>query len=69
MNCQATIKALASYLPPTKLTNEQLGQEFPHWDIEKTFQNTGAAIRSIAAPNECTSDLGVLALAIPGRRP
>ena len=61
MNCQATIKAIASYLPPTKLTNEQLGQEFPNWDIEKTFQNTGVAIRSIAERNECTSDLGVLA--------
>jgi 3-oxoacyl-[acyl-carrier-protein] synthase-3 len=58
---KAVLKAIKSYLPPTKLTNEDLAKKFPDWDLEKTFQNTGVAIRSIAAPDQCTSDLGVIA--------
>lgn len=58
---KAIIKAVKSYLPPTKLTNEDLAKRFPDWDIEKTFQSTGVAVRSIAAPDQCTSDLGVIA--------
>lgn len=57
----AVIKAIKSYLPPNKTTNEDLEREFPDWDIHKTFQNTGVAIRSIAEPGECASDLGVKA--------
>ena len=58
---KAAIKAIHSYLPPNKLTNEQLAQKFPDWDIKKTFENTGVAERSIAGAGECTSDLGVIA--------
>ena len=58
---KAVIKAIKSYLPPTKLTNEDLARKFPDWDIDKTFQNTGVAVRSIAAPDQCTSDLGIIA--------
>jgi 3-oxoacyl-[acyl-carrier-protein] synthase III len=58
---KAAIKAIKSYLPPTILTNEDLAREFPDWDVEKTFQNTGVAVRHIAGPDECTSDLGVKA--------
>jgi len=58
---KAAIEAIHSYLPPTKLTNEDLARQWPDWDIEKTFQNTGVAERRIAGPDECTSDLGVKA--------
>jgi 3-oxoacyl-[acyl-carrier-protein] synthase-3 len=57
----AAIKAIHSYLPPTKLTNEQLALEFPDLDMGKAFESTGVAVRSIAAPDECASDLGVRA--------
>jgi 3-oxoacyl-[acyl-carrier-protein] synthase-3 len=58
---KAVVKAIKSYLPPTTLTNEDLAKEFPDWDIEKTFQNTGVAVRHVAGPDECASDLGVKA--------
>jgi 3-oxoacyl-[acyl-carrier-protein] synthase III len=58
---KAVIKAIKSYLPPSKLTNEDLARNFPEWDIDKTFQNTGVAVRSIASADQCTSDLGVIA--------
>lgn len=58
---KASIKGIYSYLPPTKLTNEQLALEFPDLDIDKAFESTGVAVRWIAAPDECASDLGVLA--------
>jgi 3-oxoacyl-[acyl-carrier-protein] synthase III len=59
MAMKAKIKAIYSYLPPNKLTNEMLVQEFPDWDIEKTYQSTGVAVRHIAGPDECASDMGV----------
>jgi len=58
---KAAIKAISFYLPPGKLTNEQLAQEFGDWDAEKILAKTGIAVRSIAAADECASDLGVAA--------
>jgi 3-oxoacyl-[acyl-carrier-protein] synthase-3 len=58
---KAVIKKIHSYLPPTILTNEQLAQEFPDLDMVKAFESTGVAERRIAAPDQCASDLGVLA--------
>jgi 3-oxoacyl-[acyl-carrier-protein] synthase III len=58
---RAAIKAISYYLAATKLTNEQLAEEFEDWDAHKIFQKTGIATRSVAAPGECASDLGVAA--------
>src|SRR4030081_3185696 len=59
---KAAIKAIAFYLPDGKLTNEQLAQEFGGgWDAAKILEKTGIAVRSVAAPDECASDLGVAA--------
>jgi 3-oxoacyl-[acyl-carrier-protein] synthase III len=58
---KATIKGISSYLPEQKLTNEELAQEFQEWDVAKIFQKTGISVRSISAPGECASDLGVAA--------
>jgi 3-oxoacyl-[acyl-carrier-protein] synthase-3 len=61
MGLRAGIKAIATYLPPKKLTNDDLAEMYPDWDIQKTYENTGVAVRRIAAPDECTSDLGIKA--------
>lgn len=57
----AGIKAISFYLPAGKLTNEQLAQEFGDWDAKKILDKTGIAVRSVAAADECASDLGVAA--------
>jgi 3-oxoacyl-[acyl-carrier-protein] synthase III len=58
---RAAIKAITSYLPAGTLTNEQLAQELGGWDAQKILEKTGIAVRRIAAPDECSSDLGVAA--------
>lgn len=58
---KAAIKAISSYLPAGKLTNEQLAQEFGGWDADKILEKTGIAVRRVTAADECASDLGVAA--------
>lgn len=57
----AAVKAIASYLPAGKLTNEHLAAEFADLDANNILEKTGIAARSVAAPDECASDLGVAA--------
>ena len=57
MKRKAAIRDISYYLPEIKLTNEQLAQEFQDWSIDKIFEKTGIAVRHIAAPDECASDL------------
>ena len=57
MNQRAFIKGIATYLPETKLTNEDLALEYPDWDVAKIFEKTGFSVRSIASPNETAADL------------
>jgi 3-oxoacyl-[acyl-carrier-protein] synthase-3 len=59
MKTRACIKAVASYLPAGTLTNEQLAAELGDWDAAKILEKTGVAVRHVAAPDECASDLGV----------
>jgi 3-oxoacyl-[acyl-carrier-protein] synthase-3 len=61
MNKRAAIKAISSYLPAGKLTNEQLAEEFGDWHASQILSKTGVAVRGVAAPDECASDLGVAA--------
>ncbi len=61
MSKKAAIKAIHSYLPEKKLTNEQLAQEFDDWDVDKIYKKTGISVRGLADRNECASDLGVAA--------
>jgi 3-oxoacyl-[acyl-carrier-protein] synthase-3 len=58
---RAAIEAISFYLPEGKLTNAELAGEFGDWDADKILQKTGIAIRSVAAADECASDLGVAA--------
>jgi 3-oxoacyl-[acyl-carrier-protein] synthase-3 len=66
MNCdriimqnRAAIKAITSFLPAGKLTNEQLAEEFGDWHASQILSKTGVAVRGVAGPDECASDLGV----------
>lgn len=52
------IRAIEYYLPEKVLTNEALATEFPEWSIAKIQGKTGIRERHIAAPSECSSDLG-----------
>src|SRR5438132_4782678 len=61
MEHRAAIKAVTSFLPAGKLTNEQLAKEFGDWHASQILGKTGVAVRSIAAADECASDLGVAA--------
>ena len=58
---RAALTAIKSFLPETKLTNEQLAQQFGDWHASQILSKTGVAVRGIAADNECASDLGVKA--------
>ncbi len=58
---QAYIKAIDYHLPAQTLTSANLAAEYPDWTIEKIEGKTGIAQRHIAAPDECSSDLGVAA--------
>jgi 3-oxoacyl-[acyl-carrier-protein] synthase-3 len=58
---RAALTAIKSFLPETKLTNEQLAAQFGDWHASQILSKTGVAVRGIAAENECASDLGVKA--------
>jgi len=58
---KAVVKAIRSHLPEQKLTNEDLGREFPDWGVEKIASKTGIDLRGISGPDECASDLAVCA--------
>lgn len=57
----AGIRAVASHLPETVLTNDALAAMFGDWDADKIYEKTGIRERRIAAADECASDLGVAA--------
>src|SRR6185369_3942674 len=61
MTQRAAIKAVRSFLPENKLTNEDLAEQFGDWHASQILSKTGVAVRGIAAADECASDLGVAA--------
>ncbi len=61
MPTRAAIKAVASYLPQTRLSNQDLAAELGNWTAEGIREKTGVSSRAIAGPDECASDLGVAA--------
>src|SRR5215813_15226835 len=58
---RAVIKAVRSFLPEDKLTNEDLAKQFGDWHAGQILAKTGVAIRGVAGADECASDLGVSA--------
>src|SRR2546430_2817066 len=61
MTQRAAIRAIKSFLPEQKLTNEQLAEQFGDWHASQILSKTGVAVRGVAGSNECASDLGVKA--------
>lgn len=58
---KAAIKSHSCHFPEGKLTNEQLERDLGLWSAAKILDRTGVAVRSVAAPDECASDLGFAA--------
>lgn len=58
---KAIIHSIKSHLADAQLTNEQLAQEFSDWDAKKIWDKTGIATRFVATPDQCASDLGMIA--------
>lgn len=58
---KAAIIDIATHLPATVLTNQQLAEQLGNWSAEEILQKTGISSRHIAAAAECSSDLGVAA--------
>src|SRR5437762_9453113 len=61
MTQRAALKAIKSFLPEDKLTNQQLAEQFGDWHAGQILSKTGVAVRGVAGPDECASDLGVKA--------
>src|SRR6476469_6817209 len=61
MKKRAAIKAITSFLPAGKLTNEQLAEDFGDWHASQILSKTGVAVRGVSGPDETASDLGVQA--------
>lgn len=55
----AAISALASALPRTVVTNDDLAREFPDWDMQRMAARTGVLARHIAGTGETAADLGL----------
>lgn len=51
------IHDIATYLPPTVVSNDRLAALYPGWSADKIFEKTGIRERRVVAPDECASDL------------
>ena len=58
---KAYVKAVAHYLPETRITTEELARRFPEWSVDKIREKTGIEVRHVAGTEEFASDLGVKA--------
>ena len=58
---KAQIQGIEYFLPKGVLTNAELAGQFTDWTAEKIEGKTGIRVRHVAAPGECSSDLGVAA--------
>ena len=54
---EAYIKYISYYLPPIKLSNEDIAAKFPEWDSDKIIQKIGIKNRNISNKNQFTSDI------------
>jgi len=57
----ASIGPIAVHLPETVEDNDRLGAEYPKWNMDLVYAKTGIRERHIASPDQCASDLGVVA--------
>jgi 3-oxoacyl-[acyl-carrier-protein] synthase-3 len=57
----ARIRAIAHHLPDLPLDNGALSAQFPDWPVEQISAKTGIEVRRVAAADETSGDLAVLA--------
>ena len=57
----AALRHIEYHLPPRTETGEQLAAAYPDWNVLKIQERTGIATRHIAAPDQTSADLAVLA--------
>lgn len=57
----AKIKSIQYYLPQKTVTNVDLRNEFPHWDVDKIEKKSGVFTRHIAGKDETALDLSIKA--------
>ncbi len=55
------IGPIASFVPDSIESNDDLAAQNPGWDMNVIFEKTGIHTRHIAGPEQCVSDLGVKA--------
>lgn len=58
---KAYLRAIEYYLPAAVLDNEAISKEHPEWSIDKIAAKTGIYERHIAASDEFSSDMAVMA--------
>ncbi|MEN9907207.1 MAG: hypothetical protein RLZZ540_348 [Bacteroidota bacterium] len=61
---EAYIKHISYYLPPNKLSNEDIVNQFPEWDSDKIIQKIGVKNRFISNPEQYTSDMATEAVKV-----
>lgn len=57
----AHINSIKYYLPEKVLSNEELSQKFPEWNVDKISSKTGISKRYIAGEEEFASDMAIKA--------
>lgn len=57
----AYIKGISYYIPEKLITNQQLLKDFPEWSVEKVAGKIGVSERHIAAENETSADMAIMA--------
>lgn len=57
----AAVGPIAVHFPSRAESNEDLKRDNPKWDMDLIASKTGIYQRFVAAPDECSSDLGVAA--------
>lgn len=57
----AKIAHISYYLPKKRLTNQELEEQFPAWNLKSLVKKTGVYCRYIAAEDETALDLSVAA--------
>lgn len=53
----AFISAISYYLPETKVSNQDLVEQFPEWSVDKIAKKIGVMNRHMVTEGQCASDL------------
>lgn len=56
------IKAISTYVPSKKISNNEISEQFPEWDSDKILNKIGIQSRNITSEDEYTSDIAVSAI-------